>query len=192
MSRERDRDEDQDTKVKAWETLGSEKIADCHVFTLYRHKRRSPGGALGGEFHTLEAPDWVNVIALTEHRELVMVRQYRHGIDEITWEIPGGMIDSGESPEEGGGRELLEETGYEGDKGVLIGSLRPNPAFLNNTQHTVLIRNVRKVATQSLDESEEIDVAVYSLDQVEQMVANGDITHGLVLNALYWMSRYER
>ncbi|MCB0711860.1 MAG: NUDIX hydrolase [Ignavibacteriae bacterium] len=175
--------------VEAWETLSSEQIADCHVFTVHRHKRRSPDGIAEGDFHTISAPDWVNVIALTESGDMVMICQYRHGTNELAWEIPGGMIDPGEAPEEAARRELLEETGYEADEIQLIGSVRPNPALFDNTNYTVLARGVRQVGLQSLDEHEDIHVAVYSPEEVDQMVVKGEVNHALVIDALYWLRR---
>ncbi len=178
-------------EVLPWTTLGTEKIADCHIFSLHRHHRTSSAGTSAGTFHTISAPDWVNVIALTEDREMVMIRQYRHGTDEMTWEIPGGMIDPGERPEEAARRELLEETGYEAGEIHLIGSTRPNPALFDNTNYTALARNVRLIGSQSLDEHEEIHVAVYSPDRIDRMVREGEISHALVINALYWLMRVE-
>ena len=177
--------------VEHWETVDSEKIADCHVFSLYRHHRRLPGSEAVGEFHTLRAPDWVNVLALTEDNKMVMIYQYRHGTEEVTLEIPGGMVDAGERPEEAGRRELLEETGFEADEISLIGMVHPNPAYFDNKQYTVLARGVRQVASQSLDTHEDIHVAVYSLEEVSNMVREGKITHGLVINALFWYRERE-
>ena len=190
MKKEIEKEDPEDNLIQPWEKLRSDTVADCHVFTVHRNLRKSPITKTVGEFHTISAPDWVNILALTEKDEVVMIRQYRHGIDEITWELPGGMIDQGEEPEEAARRELLEETGYEAEEIRIIGSVQSNPAYFNNLNYTVLARGARRVASQSLDEFEEIHVAVYSLDQIERMLRNGEILHALVVSAFYWYQLY--
>ncbi|MCE2504396.1 MAG: NUDIX hydrolase [Chlorobi bacterium] len=192
MKREEDQDYSINNWIRPWEGLGSEQVADCHVFTVHRHRRKSPENNVVGEFHTISAPDWVNVLALTDDNQAVMIRQYRHGTDEITLEIPGGMIDPGEGPEEAARRELLEETGYEAEYTEVIGSVRPNPALFDNTNYTVLARGVRRLALQSLDEHEEIHVTVYSLDQIDRMLRDGEISHALVVDAFFWYHLHMR
>ena len=85
-------------------------------------------------FFVCENPDWVNIIALTKDKEVVLIEQFRHGTEEIILEIPGGMIDDDdEEPETAARRELLEETGFSADKFILFGKSHPNPAIQNNT-----------------------------------------------------------
>lgn len=104
--------------IRPWATLDVELVADCRIFAVKRVRRESPDGGKRGEFCTIDSPDWVNVIALTDEGEVVMIRQYRHGSNEITLEIPGGILDEGEKPEDAAGRELLEETGFAGTGGA--------------------------------------------------------------------------
>ena len=178
--------------IEEWKTLGVEQVADCRIFHVDRYRRQSPLSGRVGEFHTIGSPDWVNIVALTEDEQLLMIRQYRHGIDQIILEIPGGMMDAGESPEEAGARELREETGYDADIVQVIGCAHSNPALFDNRSYTVLATGARPVAAPSLDEHEEIAVELYSLGQVDQMVREGEITHALVLNALLWFDRWKR
>lgn len=179
-------------RVHPWTTLEVELVADCRIFAVNRFRRASPVSGKVGEFNTISSANWVNVIALTDQQEVVMIRQYRHGSDEITLEIPGGILDDGETPEEAGARELLEETGFAGERAEIIGSVRPNPALFNNYAYTVLITGARRVAEPSPDEHEEIASRLYTLNEVEEMLRRGEITHSLVVNAFLWLRLHEK
>lgn len=146
----------------------------------YRHPRREAGR----EFNVIHAPDWVNVVALTPDDRLVLVRQFRFGVDALSLEVPGGVIDAGESPLAAGMRELREETGFTGDAPVLLGSVHPNPAIQDNRCHLVLITNARRTAELDWDPDEELEVLVQPVEEVYALAAAGGITHALVLNAL--------
>ena len=130
------------------------------------------------------APDWVNVIALTTARELVLVRQFRYGTDEFSLEIPGGMIDPGEDPVAAGLRELREETGFTGGQARLLGGVHPNPAMQNNRCHFVFVEGVVRSAPLDWDENEEMEITTLPVDEVYALAYAGGISHALVLDAL--------
>ena len=136
----------------------------------------------------INAPDWVNVIALTPDHQLVLVRQFRYGIDDFSIEIPGGVIDPGEDCVAAGLRELREETGYVGDHARLLGSIHPNPAMQNNRCHLVLVENVRRAADLDWDPDEEFEIMSEPVDAVYNLAYAGGITHAMVLDALLLFS----
>lgn len=135
-------------------------------------------------FSIVEAPDWINVIALTPDEEIVLVEQYRYGIEEPTLELPGGMVDEGEHPQTTSIRELKEETGYEGSEVINLGKVSSNPAILTNYTHTYLIKNCQKVSQQNLDGNERINVHVIPLQDFLDLVADGQVHHSLVVAAV--------
>ncbi len=137
-------------------------------------------------FFRFDFPDWVNVVAITAEREIVLIEQYRYGSGRVEVEIPGGIIERGESPIDAGCRELLEECGYIGSKALVIGQVNPNPAVQSNYCYTVLVEDAVQVAEQQLDEMEDIKVFLRPVKDVLYDIRAGgsDITHGLVLNAL--------
>ncbi|MGH7956877.1 MAG: NUDIX hydrolase, partial [Opitutaceae bacterium] len=115
-----------------WEILGQRPQLQTRIFDVIGRVYRHPARSTEREFVVINAPDWVNVVALTPDRHLVLVRQFRYGIDEFSLEIPGGVIDAGEDPVVAGIRELREETGYSGAPAKLLGIVRPNPAMQSN------------------------------------------------------------
>lgn len=138
----------------------------------------------------LEFRPWANVIALTPDNEVVLIRQYRHGVREILWEIPGGVIDDGEDPQEGIRREFLEETGYAASEFILTGKLYPNPAIETNSMYCFLALDVKKVDAQNLDAGEDIDVHLVPLNELIEMAENGGFPHALQVAALFLALSY--
>jgi len=138
----------------------------------------------------LDSNDWVNIVPVTPAGNLVLIRQFRHGTSSVVWEIPGGMVDAEDpTPEHAALRELREETGYEPERVAFLGAVHPNPAIQNNRCHTFVARNVRPAGSQQLDGSEDIAVEEVPWPRVLEMIDRGEITHSLVITALYWYQR---
>ncbi len=169
---------------KRWQRLRSEPHAKTRIFDVSREIYQHPDRSKEQDFFVINAPDWVNVVALTTDLRLVLVRQFRYGIDEFSLEIPGGVIDRGEDPIVAGLRELREETGYVGGQARLLGSVHPNPAMQNNRCHLVLVENVQMESALEWDPDEELETTLMPVDDVYAMAYRGDITHAMVLDAL--------
>jgi 8-oxo-dGTP pyrophosphatase MutT (NUDIX family) len=168
-----------------WEIIDDRLLQACHVWDLRERRYRHPKSGKEGDFFYLDSRDWVIVVARTEAGELILIRQFRWGADELTWELPGGIIDAGEDPVPAGLRELAEETGYVAKSGRLIGQARPNPAILNNFCHIVLAEDVQLSATGTdWDEHEEIEVRVLPEATVMEWARDCKIGHALALNGL--------
>lgn len=177
------------SKLKPWHHSQPELIADMEIFRVLRIHSRSPRTGEERRYSLLEAGDWVNVVALTSETEVVLVRQFRHGISDFTLEIPGGMVDREENPAGAAARELREETGYAGDQPVPLGVVTPNPAFLNNRCHTYLIENCRRIGELDLDHGEDIEVALRPIKDIPGIIAAGGIHHALVICAFWHLAQ---
>ncbi len=173
----------------AWPLLERIPLADFRVFRVRKDVARSPRTGLPHDFFVLEGNDWVNVIALTPAREIVLVRQFRHGTGEETLEIPGGGVEKDDpSPVVAAQRELLEETGYESAEWKLLGAVDPNPALQSNRCYTFLARNVRLVRAPEPDPGEDLAVELRPVTTLSRLVTAGEIKSSLVVAALHWFA----
>lgn len=172
------------SSVRPWELLGSRPEPHMILFRPRWDRLRNPRTGQELERLVLETPAWVNVVALTLERRLVVVRQYRFGTRSVTTEIPGGMVDRGEAHEAAARRELREETGYTAERWRYLGAVEPNPAFQDNLCHHWLAEGAALTHPQELDGGEDIEVATLALDEVRRAILSGEIRHALVLTAL--------
>ena len=171
--------------VRPWERVSSKDGPDLIVFRSRFDRMTHPKTGKELDRLVLKSTDWVNVVALTGEGHIVVVRQYRFGTEEVTTEVPGGMVDPGEGHEESAKRELLEETGYVSDRWSYLGSVDPNPAVQTNKMHHWLATDCRLEAEQELDAGEDIEVATLSEEEMRSAISSGEIRHALVLTALH-------
>lgn len=174
--------------MHGWRTLRSSLALDHPVLKVERALRRDHGGK-EHEFVLLHSPDWVNVVPITAEGRAVLIRQWRQGSQELTLEIPGGLVDPGESPAQAGARELREETGYLAGELSFLGKVNPNPALFSNTCHTFLALDCRLEGLQRLDPTERIEVVTVPVRDLPGLVSRGQIVHSLVISALsfFWL-----
>ncbi len=169
---------------RPWLEQASEILLKTRVFAVRVLHRRSPRDGRLHDFWVIDPPDWVNIVALTDDGQLVLVEQWRHGTESVTIEIPGGMLDPGEDSLVAGKRELLEETGYVSDEWLWLGEVLPNPAIQSNRCATWLARGCRRVAATQFDTTEECVLRLEPQDRVADLVRSGEINHAIVVAAL--------
>ncbi len=169
--------------IKPWQAVRSNIPQSFRVFSVRTDTALSPRTGVEHEFYIIESRDWVNIIPVTAGQQVVMIRQYRHGSREVTLEVPGGLTDTGDTPEAAATRELLEETGYQSEAWTKIGEVNPNPALFNNRCYTYLAQNVKKVKAPSLDQTEDIEVVLIPLSDIPDLIRKGTIDHAIVISA---------
>lgn len=145
-----------------------------------------PNGHVVEDYYVLEYSNWVNAVAITEDNKVLMVHQYRHAAEIVSLEIPGGVIDPGEEPQQAMRRELLEETGYQFDDFELLTVVYANPSTANNHTYCYLARGGKKVQEQHLDEQEEIVVEEFTIAEIKDLLLNKKIAQALHCTGLFY------
>jgi len=176
--------------LKPWKILDSKYLYKTNGIALRIDQCEVSNGTIF-EPYVLECGTWVNVVALTREREVILEKQYRHGVGQVMLEIPAGVMDAeDENPLQTAQRELLEETGYTSDRFIEVGKVYPNPATHNNLTYSFLALDVEKVGRQHLDETEEIDVSLMPLDELVSTAIAGGLPQALHISALFFALAY--
>jgi ADP-ribose pyrophosphatase len=176
------------SNLPAWTKGVSRVLATTRVIELHGVQFSHPVRKTDREFTVIHSRDWVNVVAVTTDRQLVLVRQFRYGVGAMSLEIPGGIIEENEDPVQAGLRELMEETGFSGKNARLLGTIHPNPAIQDNRCHLVCVEEATRDGTVAWDDDEEIEVITLPVDEVYALAHAGEITHALALNGLFLFS----
>ncbi len=174
-------------KLRKWDVLQVEPRGDYRVFSVDALHARRAGDEEEHVFYRINSDAWVNVVALDEAGRFIMVRQFRQGAGKETLEIPGGLIDPGETPERAAARELEEETGYRPATVRQIGDVNPNPALFRNRVYTFVAQGCQEVSEIHNDSAEETVVEVLTSEELVAKVRAGEVDHAIVLAALYWL-----
>ncbi len=164
-----------------WKVLKSTELFDSGLFRLRSDQCELPDKRIMPKYFVLDFPDWVNVVAVTKDKQMVLVEQYRHAAGEVFLEVPGGSLDSRtEDPRLAGARELLEETGYKAGEIIDCGSHYPNPALQSNRMHSYLALDCEKVAEPDLDPFEDLKVRLMPVAEAFRRWESGEFTHSII------------
>lgn len=164
---------------RPWETLESRYLHRRPWLTIRQDRVRLSNGRTIEDYYVQEFPPWVNVLAITTERKAVLIRQYRHGLGAVSWELPAGVLEPGEPLLEAARRELLEETGYGGGVWTPLMELSPNPAIQTNLSYSFLADGVTLATTQQLDPTEEITVHEVPLEELRSLIFEGGMIQAL-------------
>jgi ADP-ribose pyrophosphatase len=169
-----------------WKTLDVAYISRHIYFTARQDRCERPDGTIVDPYFVVELPTSVCAVALTKDGQVVLTRQYRHPIQEVILELPGGFVDEGEVPETAIGRELLEETGYRFDSYRYLGKIAANPGVLDNYTHLFLATGGEKITGQQLDANEDIEIVLLSLQEVKDRLYRNEFVQALHTTCLFY------
>ena len=170
-----------------WKTLSSEYLFKDTWFTVRKDVCEKPDGKIIEPYYVYEFPTWVSALVITTDNKVVLVRQYRHAIEETVIEIPGGCVDETDpSFEKAIARELMEETGYGFKKLDYLGKISPNPSTNTNWMHMFLATGGEKVSEQQLDHNEEIEVVLLSVDELKQLLKDHKIVQAMHVSTIMY------
>ncbi len=173
------------TDLKPFRYGASRELVRTAIFTVREDQAEHPRTGSVRPYVALETPDWVNIVAETPTGELVLVRQWRHGTRRFELELPAGVIEPDETPEQAAARELREETGYTAERITRLGEVAPNAAFQANRCYTVLAEGCRRTADTEFDEGEDIEVVLCSPAELRAQLGVS-VLNAMVFCALYW------
>ncbi|MDR2397188.1 MAG: NUDIX hydrolase [Spirochaetaceae bacterium] len=169
-----------------WREEGRRPVFTCPIFSIQELTCHSPDNE-SRLFTVLDAPDWAIVVPVLHRPQgdaFVMVRQWRHGAQELSLEFPGGVFEKGEAPHLAAARELREETAYEAGVVRSLGVCSPNPAIMSNRVHFFLAEELKALEAQALDEDEYVDVEIVPVQEVFENMGKPPYIHALMLSAL--------
>jgi ADP-ribose pyrophosphatase len=175
-----------------WKKLSSEYIATHAYFTARQDVCEMPNGKIVNPYFVVELPTTACAVAITEDDKIIMVKQYRHPVEQVLYELPGGFVDKDEPIEKAIQRELLEETGYVFTKVKHLGSVAANPGLLNNFTKLFLLTGGKKIAQQQLDDNEQIEIVLLPIEEVKEMLMQNKIVQALHVSCLYYAMEHLR
>ncbi len=170
-----------------WKILSSKYLFNDLWFKVRKDICETPEGKIIDPYYVYEFPTWVTALPVTNDGKIILVKQYRHALEEICIETPGGCVDdTDKNLEEAIARELLEETGFSFSSYEYLGKVSPNPSTNNNLMHMFLAKGGQKMSEQKLDGNEEIEVEFFTVDEVKQLLKENKIIQAMHISCIIY------
>ena len=169
-----------------WKTISSEYLNRHIYFTARRDRCERQDGVIVDPYFVVELPTAATAFALTEDNKVLLVKQYRHPIADVSLETPGGFVDEGEDFATAMSRELMEETGYEFSSVEYLGKFAANPGILDNYTEMFFAQGGRKIREQQLDHNEELEIIEATIEEVIDLVMRQEIKQSVHANCIFF------
>jgi ADP-ribose pyrophosphatase len=174
-----------------WKTLSSEYIHKDDWLTARKDVCQRPDGKIIEPYYVLEYSDWAVAVPVTDDGRVVLTRQYRHALGEISIEFPGGCIDAEDAtPEDAVRRELLEESGYAFESVHYLGRTSANPSTNSNLMHLFVATDGKKIQEQTLDMNEDIEVFTVTFEELYTLLLEKRIVQSMHMAAAFYALHY--
>ncbi len=171
--------------IKPWRELRAESLFECPIFRVERSVALSPEDGAEHDFFRIRTDEWAQIVPVTAAGEVVLIREFRHGSQAVSLEVPGGIVEPGETPAEAALRECLEETGYRGARALSLGTTNPNPALFSNRLHSFWVPDVERVAEIRNSSSERTEAVLVPTGELRGLLRDGTIDHALIAATLW-------
>jgi len=174
-------------EIPKWRLRSSSYIAKTPFLVLRKDAIELPDGTLIDDYYVREGAGFSVIFALTPENEVLLVRQYKYGINRIMLELPAGFIDEGEDPRDAAIRELAEETGYVAESVEFVRAFVAEPSNAQMLMHVFIARNARLLLEPQPDATEDIQVERCSIPKLRALVEAGEIEALAQVAAIYYV-----
>ena len=128
------------------------------------------------------------VAAISEANDLMLVREYGAGLDQMVLAFPKGLVDEGETPQQAADRELMEEIGWRGNEWLSLGLLAASPGYMTSQTHVFAARDLTPKQLEG-DEPQPLDLIRWPISKIADLISNPEFVDARSVAALFYLQQ---